>query len=398
MRNIWIRGMSLWRNSTLKRILFDLWTSQPTGTSKYHGGGEYIKIVFKNLIMQHDNDCNISVYYNQNAFIDDWIKELIAGHDISMYNVDSVDDLAVLLKKESFDIIYSGLPYYFRKDIFPNGIIIKGTIHSIRNVEMPVDKYTYLYQNGLQSKKSFIKYWLWQITKYDSRKNIISGNKLFIECMDQFITDSLYSKFSLVECYPELDANQIKVYYAPATFETVDNNNSTNDGKYILLIGGNRWEKNTLRAFFAIDELIDSGYLTGYSVKVVGKPGKRIERKIRHRDIFTFFDYLKSDELFSLYENCSMFMYPSLNEGFGLPPMEAMKYGKTCVISAVCSLPEIYGESVYWVNPSDIYEMKNRILMALNNPISPELIKKKVNQIISRQNQDLNRICDFIVN
>ena len=80
-----------------------------------------------------------------------------------------------------------------------------------------------------------------------------------------------------------------------------------------------------------------------------------------------------------------------------MPPEEAMKYGKTCVVSGVCSLPEIYGDAVYYVNPYDIGEMKNRILWATKEPIEEKLITKRLEQIINKQKDDLDSLCKTII-
>ncbi len=76
--------------------------------------------------------------------------------------------------------------------------------------------------------------------------------------------------------------------------------------------------------------------------------------------------------------------------------MEAMKYGKTCVISAICSLPEVYGESVYYCNPYDIMEIQNRILQAIENKISLDCIKQRLDYLNNRQKIDMVRLCNMI--
>ena len=45
------------------------------------------------------------------------------------------------------------------------------------------------------------------------------------------------------------------------------------------------------------------------------------------------------------------FVLPSLNEGFGIPPLEAMSVGAKCIIAKASCLPEIFGESAYWIDP-----------------------------------------------
>ena len=89
---------------------------------------------------------------------------------------------------------------------------------------------------------------------------------------------------------------------------------------------------------------------------------KHVEKK----ENFICLDYLERDELEILYKNAFVFLYPTLNEGFGYPPIEAMKYGTLVLTSAVTSINEVCSDSVIYFNPYDVTEIKNRILMTLN--------------------------------
>lgn len=66
-----------------------------------------------------------------------------------------------------------------------------------------------------------------------------------------------------------------------------------------------------------------------------------------------FTGYLSDEKVKSLMSNCKAFIQPSLCEGFGIPPMEAMSVGADCIVSQRSSLPEIYGNSVWYINPDD---------------------------------------------
>jgi len=70
---------------------------------------------------------------------------------------------------------------------------------------------------------------------------------------------------------------------------------------------------------------------------------------INHNIIYT--GYVNDDELCSLYANCKAFLLPSLMEGFGIPPMEALYYNKPIIISNTSSLPEVYGDAAHYIDP-----------------------------------------------
>ena len=64
-----------------------------------------------------------------------------------------------------------------------------------------------------------------------------------------------------------------------------------------------------------------------------------------------FTGYLSDGEIKALMKNCKAFIQPSIIEGFGIPPMEAMSVGAQCIVSNASALPEIYKDSVWYVDP-----------------------------------------------
>lgn len=75
--------------------------------------------------------------------------------------------------------------------------------------------------------------------------------------------------------------------------------------------------------------------------------------------------YLPADELRSLYSHADLFVFPSLYEGFGLPPLEAMACGTPVITSNTSSLPEVVGEAALQIDPGDpdtLAEAMNAVL------------------------------------
>lgn len=99
--------------------------------------------------------------------------------------------------------------------------------------------------------------------------------------------------------------------------------------------------------------------------------------KIEDRVFFT--GKVNDDELKYLYKHCGLFTYLSVYEGFGLPPLEAMSYGKPCLVSNTTSIPEVVGDTVELVNPYDNKEISIKIKNIIeNNKVDLEKYKEQL--------------------
>lgn len=385
-----------------KKILFDLLSAQPVGDTKFHGGGEYIKTVFKKLIECYRDNVYISVFYDRNKFIDTWISDLIERFNVPIYNTVNIKDVSNVLQLEKFDVFYSGLPYAYTQDIFPYEIKKIGTFHGMRPIECPGDKYEYLYMNDdtfkAKVKKHLFKNNIFkQIWDYRQKRSSLKTYDAALKCFDKCVVVSEHTKYAVCNYFPKYK-NRIEVCYSPSKVisEVIEKNVTSED--YILIISANRWLKNSYRALKALDDMYGRNLIPNFKVVVVGMQDKEFISRIKNRQFFQFRGYVSTKELEELYSHCKVFLYPTLNEGFGYPPLEAMNYGRTCIVSAVCSLPEICGESVYYINPYDLGEIQTRILTALEHNISDDVIYRQRNKILYRQNLDLDKLCKLIVN
>jgi len=85
-----------------------------------------------------------------------------------------------------------------------------------------------------------------------------------------------------------------------------------------------------------------------------GKWAATLERLGKMRERVFHVGYVDDEDLAALYAGAEMFVYPSLYEGFGLPPLEAMQCGTPVITSNVSSLPEVVGEAALTVDPQDV--------------------------------------------
>jgi glycosyltransferase involved in cell wall biosynthesis len=100
-------------------------------------------------------------------------------------------------------------------------------------------------------------------------------------------------------------------------------------------------------------ELVISGIETPYKSKI-------IEEAIKHgcQDRVTITGTINEEDKAWYYKNCEVFVFPSLAEGFGLPVIEAMHFGKPVFLSKYTSLPEIGGNAAYYFDSFDADAMQ----------------------------------------
>lgn len=90
-----------------------------------------------------------------------------------------------------------------------------------------------------------------------------------------------------------------------------------------------------------------------------------------------FLGYVPDEDLPALYKGASIFLYPSLYEGFGLPVVEAMASGVPVITSRAASLPEVAGDAALFVNPGDEKELSMQLEKLLQDPVLRQEMGRK---------------------
>jgi glycosyltransferase involved in cell wall biosynthesis len=111
-----------------------------------------------------------------------------------------------------------------------------------------------------------------------------------------------------------------------------------------------------------------------------------------------FTGYISDIELVQLYQKAKLFVYPSLYEGFGIPPLEAMACGTPVIVSNVASLPEVCEDAAYYVNPYDVNNIAEGIKTVLKDEIlQKELIQKGLARVkLFSWEKSTNKLIDII--
>jgi glycosyltransferase involved in cell wall biosynthesis len=87
-----------------------------------------------------------------------------------------------------------------------------------------------------------------------------------------------------------------------------------------------------------------------------------------------FLGFVPVEVLRIFYDQAKLFVFPSLYEGFGLPPLEAMAHGTPVVTSNVSSLPEVVGNAAVLVHPENVFE----IMRALHRVLMDQALREKM--------------------
>lgn len=379
----------------MKKVLFDLKVTQPRFGSKRHGGGKYGEIVLRRII---ERGLPVNCYFDSCVWLNPEIKQLCNDYHIPLYDLAS-DNLRNII--EANDISRVFVPANLVSSSWRNlDTEVFGVVHGMRGVELtdlPKDLEIFRYRIPTNQKIKEILKLIIPHRKLVER-SIRKARENFIVPNVHIITVSNHSAFAMRNVFPDLDFN-IPVFYSPST-SAIETKDRVYTDKYFLIVSANRPEKNPLRAIEAIDRLISNGLVNGIRVKVTGvKDASFFKYKLENRDCFDFLGFVDEKELDQLYHDAYCFIYPTLNEGFGYPPLEAMHYGIPVLTSALTAVPEVCGGNVIYFNPYSIEEIMNRILMILDSDIHEKFSKlsnERYKYITNKQYEDLDRLIDYL--
>lgn len=154
---------------------------------------------------------------------------------------------------------------------------------------------------------------------------------------------------------------------------------------YILYVGNLKPHKNLLRVLKAFLLLRDSNL----NFKIVGRVKNlrtvdeevyKIINRMKYR--IEFLEDIDDIELYNLYREARLLIFPSIYEGFGYPPLEAMACGTPVVASNVASIPEVCGDAAFYINPYDVSDIVRGLKEILNNEkLSESLIEKGLKRV-----------------
>lgn len=205
--------------------------------------------------------------------------------------------------------------------------------------------------------------------------------KLIINRADHIIAVSEKTREDCIK-YLKIPSDEItvipngfsKAFYPIPNIGEVKNYIKTtyNLDKYILFAGRVEARKNITTLINAFYELKKSGF--NHKLVIIGGMGWQHEKvlleikKLNLQDEVVFPGYVPEDDLVKFYNAADLFVYPSLYEGFGLPPLEAMACGTPVITSNTSSLPEVVGDAGIMVDPLDTTALSDAMCKVLDDP------------------------------
>jgi len=182
--------------------------------------------------------------------------------------------------------------------------------------------------------------------------------------------------------YLGVDETRVVVVYEAARefFRPVDSGTTVETrqrlgigNEFILNVGTIEPRKNISVLVSAFEDLVRSMPGSPLQLVIVGGRGwlsspvlATIEKSpVRNRIVLT--GYLHDEELRDLYSSCRLFVYPSLYEGFGLPPLEAMACGAPVIVSTAKALVEVGGNAAQYFEANDPVELTKAMIELLAN-------------------------------
>lgn len=138
------------------------------------------------------------------------------------------------------------------------------------------------------------------------------------------------------------------------------------DRPFVLAVSSRSPNKNFGSIVRAAEMIGDQGFdfviAGGTNPKIFKSEDTELGENVRH------VGYVEDDELHTLYEKASCFVFPSFYEGFGFPPLEAMACGCPVVVSDTASLPEVCGDAVLYCDPSRPEDIAAKIAEVMRDP------------------------------
>ncbi|MGL5353895.1 MAG: glycosyltransferase family 4 protein [Clostridium sp.] len=325
---------------------------------------------------------------------------LYKGTGIGTYTENLTRELLNIDTKNDYTLFWNGKDYEnFKKD--NSKIVFSSNRHGgfYENFYIPnyidnnnIDLH-HIPQNGIGLNESYktnsiitlhdlIPYTMPETVGRKYLENFLREMPKILDNAKGILTVSQYSKNDILKFfnwYPE-DKIFVTPLAANSNFKPLDKDvckaytkqNFNINTPYILYIGGFSTRKNVrelIISFSSIYSSLKTPYtlVLGGSIKDEGKKLLSLVESLNLQDNVIFTGYLDETILPILYNGAEAFVYPSLYEGFGLPPLEAMSCKTAVITSNLTSIPEVTGDACILIDPFNQQSLSTELFNLLDN-------------------------------
>ncbi|HZL68078.1 MAG TPA: glycosyltransferase family 1 protein [Candidatus Limnocylindrales bacterium] len=227
----------------------------------------------------------------------------------------------------------------------------------------------------------------------DVKKVLWARKKLFPE-MDAIICVSESCRQDLLQFYAVDPAKTRVIHHGlnplPRSAEAAASLRQKLRRDYVLYVGMRVAFKNFAGLLKAFHEtrLHDS-----FDLLVLGGGPLTVQEKtliasLEMSDCLTALPIVSDELLAEAYAGAHLFVYPSLNEGFGFPPLEAMSVGCPVLASQVSSIPEVCQDAPFYFDPMDQGSFNRALLQAVNDEMARQLAVERGKEVVAKYSWD----------
>ena len=300
-------------------------------------------------------------------------KKVLA--DFRWYSLAEQVKMPLLLRRYKLDLMH--FPHFNVPLLYRGKFIV--TIHDLILTHFPTQR---------ASTLSPFLYWF----KHLAYRVVI---RQAIKRALKIITISEYSKKQIVDNFRINPARIAVTYEATSDFKPTPAKIEESEflAKYrikypYLLYVGNAYPHKNLERLIKVFKNLSQEKKLDINLVFVGKLDyfyarlQNLANQLKLNEKVFFLGYVEDEELKFLYQKARLYVFPSLAEGFGLPPLEAMTQGLPVISSQASCLPEVLGEAAYYFNPNEEKSLTEAILkMIQDENLRESLIAKGLVQV-----------------
>ena len=272
-------------------------------------------------------------------------------------------------EREGFDVFHS--PFFHAPKMKKARVVM--TVHDLRLYRYP-ETYSFL--------------------RYQFLKRAVKES---INRVDHIIAISQFTKNEIVDICgvsPEkvtvvheainrsrFSADRIRDYILPQKYAYLK------EGRFLFCLSQIEPRKNHQRLIKAFSAMKARGGYEDVKLVLAGLPelnAAPVLKAIAETPDVVYLDYVPTELMLWLYQNATLFVYPSYYEGFGFPPLEAASLGTVSAVGNVSSIPEVCGDCAFYLDPYDVDDMSRVIATALKDETAIKEKKQKLEQQLGK--------------